>query len=120
MSNTIGVMYHGAVMELASRKRLFSRPQHPCTHALLASIPSAEPLADRERAEEHVIIREEVVSGQDVVGCRFHPRCPLGARDLCRTVEPGLDPVAPGHRVACHYPQSAESLKREALAATTA
>jgi oligopeptide/dipeptide ABC transporter ATP-binding protein len=120
MSNTIGVMYHGAVMELASRERLFSRPQHPCTHALLASIPSAEPLADRERAEEHVIIREEVVSGQDVVGCRFHPRCPLGARDLCRTVEPCLDPVAPGHRVACHYPQSAESLKREALAATTA
>jgi oligopeptide/dipeptide ABC transporter ATP-binding protein len=116
MSNTIGVMYHGRIVEQASREQLFTRPQHPCTHALLASIPSPDPAADRRRVEEHVIIREAVVSGQDVSGCRFHPRCPLGTRELCRTAEPGLDPVAPEHRVACHYPQSAESLRREALA----
>jgi oligopeptide/dipeptide ABC transporter ATP-binding protein len=120
MSNTIGVMYQGRVVELASRERLFSTPQHPCTHALLASIPSPDPLADRKRAEAHVIIREEVAAGQDVEGCRFNPRCPLGTRDLCRTIEPGLDPIALDHRVACHYPQSAANLKRQALADTAA
>ncbi len=118
MSNTIGVMYHGAVVELAPRERLFSSPKHPCTHALLASIPSSDPLVERERAEAHVIIREEVAAALEVEGCRFHPRCPLGKRDLCRTVEPGLDPVGPDHRAACHYPQSAESLKRAAAADT--
>jgi oligopeptide/dipeptide ABC transporter ATP-binding protein len=87
---------------------------------LLASIPSPDPVDDEERAEAHVIIREEVGSAQDVEGCRFHPRCPLGTRNLCRTVEPGLDPVGPDHRVACHFPQSAESLRREALADTAA
>jgi oligopeptide/dipeptide ABC transporter ATP-binding protein len=116
MSNTIAVMYHGRILEQAPRERLFSAPRHPCTHALLASIPSPDPVADRERAEAHAIIREEIASGQDVEGCRFHPRCPLGTRDICRTIEPGLDPVAPDHRAACHFPQSAESLQREAAA----
>jgi peptide/nickel transport system ATP-binding protein len=115
MANTIGVMYHGKIVELASRERLFTSPRHPCTHALLASIPSTDLAADRERVEAHAIIREEVLAGQEVDGCRFHPRCPLGTRDLCRSVEPGLDPVAPDQRVACHFPQSAESLRSEAL-----
>jgi peptide/nickel transport system ATP-binding protein len=114
MSNTIGVMYHGKIVELGSRERLFTSPRHPCTHALLASIPSPDATFERERV--HVIVREEVASRGDVEGCRFHPRCPLGMRDLCRTVEPGLDPLTPEHRAACHYPQSAESLAREAAA----
>jgi oligopeptide/dipeptide ABC transporter ATP-binding protein len=118
MSNTIGVMYHGRIVELAPRERLFAIPQHPCTHALLAAIPSPDPAADRRLAGSHVIIREEVSGGHDVSGCRFHPRCPLGTRDRCQTVEPGLDPVSSDHRVACHFPQSAESLTREALAET--
>ena len=118
MSNTIGVMYHGKIVELGSRERLFTSPRHPCTHALLASIPSPDPAFERERV--HVIVREEVASRGDVEGCRFHPRCPLGMRDLCRAVEPGLDPLTPEHRVACHYPQSAESLAREAAAEAAA
>jgi oligopeptide transport system ATP-binding protein len=120
MSNTIGVMYHGAIVELGSRERLFSRPQHPCTHALLASIPGLDPVAERNRASAHAIVREEVSPGGEVEGCRFHPRCPLGTRDLCRTIEPGLDLLAPDHRAACHYPQSAESLAREAAAEAVA
>ena len=115
MSNTIGVMYQGAIMELGSRDRLFSSPQHPCTHALLAAIPSPDPVAERMRAGSHVIIREGEASDAEVQGCRFAPRCPLGERDLCRATEPGLDPAGPGHLVACHYPQSADSLKREVL-----
>jgi oligopeptide/dipeptide ABC transporter ATP-binding protein len=107
-------MYHGRIIELASRERLFAHPQHPCTHALLASIPSPDPTIARNRVREHAIVRDEVAVEGEVEGCRFHPRCPLGTRGLCRTVEPGLDPIEPAHRAACHYPQSAESLAREA------
>ena len=112
MSSSIGVMYHGRIVELGSREQLFSSPQHPCTHALLASIPSPEPPEEQER--DHVIVHEELMSDSEVTGCRYHPRCPLGHRSRCHEIEPGLDPVGPGHRAACHYPQSAESLAREA------
>jgi oligopeptide/dipeptide ABC transporter ATP-binding protein len=112
MSNTIGVMYHGKIVELGSRQQLFSHPRHPYTHGLLASIPVPDPEIERERA--HVLVREEVTAGAEVLGCRFHPRCPLGTREICRTVEPPLDPLAPDHRAACHFPQSAESLARAA------
>jgi ABC-type antimicrobial peptide transport system ATPase subunit len=43
-------------------------------------------------------------------GCRFHPRCPLGGRDVCQSVDPRLRETGDGHSVACHFPQSAESL----------
>jgi peptide/nickel transport system ATP-binding protein len=115
MSNTIGVMYQGRIIELASRERLFARPQHPCTHALLASIPLPDPELARQQLREHVIVRDEAHQ-LEVPGCRFHPRCPLGHRDHCRTVEPGLDPVEQGHLAACHYPQSHERLAEIAAA----
>jgi peptide/nickel transport system ATP-binding protein len=114
MSSTIGVMYHGRIVELATRDELFAHPKHPCTHALLAAIPSHEPPEEAER--HHRVIREEIVTAASVEGCRYHPRCPLGARERCRTVEPGLDLVGDGHLAACHFPQSAESLAREAAA----
>jgi oligopeptide/dipeptide ABC transporter ATP-binding protein len=116
MSNTIGVMYHGRIVELGSREALFSTPRHPCTHALLASIPAPDPTAAEVETAQHVIVREEVAAGADVEGCRFHPRCPLGARQRCHAVEPLLEPLDPSHSVACHFPQSAESLAREAEA----
>jgi oligopeptide/dipeptide ABC transporter ATP-binding protein len=112
MSSSIGVMYHGRVVELGSREQLFSSPQHPCTHALLASIPSPDPPEAQE--QHHAIVHEELMSDARVTGCRYHPRCPLGRRSLCQETEPGLDPVGPGHRAACHYPQSAESLAEQA------
>lgn len=114
MSNSIGVMYGGRIVELGSREQLFSHPQHPCTHALLASIPSPEPPEALQR--QRAIVRDEAASDARVDGCRFHPRCPLGSRELCRALEPGLDLVSPGHRVACHYSQSAESLAGQAAA----
>jgi oligopeptide/dipeptide ABC transporter ATP-binding protein len=116
MASTIGVMYHGRIVELGPRDELFSYPRHPCTHALLASIPEPDPVVERRRARAHVIVRDEVPDEGEVTGCRFHPRCPLGTRTLCVAVEPGLDEVAPAHRVACHFPQSAESLAHEAAA----
>jgi oligopeptide/dipeptide ABC transporter ATP-binding protein len=114
MAGTIGVMYHGRIVELGSREQLFLQPRHPCTHALLASIPEPDPVAERARSRAHVIVREEAVSAGEVTGCRFHPRCPLGTREPCTNVEPALDEIARDHRVACHFPQSAESLAQEA------
>jgi oligopeptide/dipeptide ABC transporter ATP-binding protein len=118
MSNSIGVMYHGRIVEEGSREQLFSHPQHPCTHALLASIPSPSPPDVLER--RHTIVHEEVASDTYVEGCRYHPRCPLGSRALCQTVDPPLYPVGEGQRAACHYPQSAESLAEQAALEATA
>ncbi|HEX4518723.1 MAG TPA: oligopeptide/dipeptide ABC transporter ATP-binding protein [Gaiellaceae bacterium] len=114
MSNSIGVMYHGRIVELGSREQLFSSPRHPCTHALLASIPSLETSAELGR--ELAIVREETVAEGSTEGCRYRGRCPLGFNELCREVEPGLDPVGPGHRAACHYPQSKEELQASVAA----
>jgi len=116
MSSTIAVMHHGRVIELAPREGLFERPQHPCTHALLASIPVPDPAAARARARSHAIVREEFAASVEVEGCRFHPRCPLGGRERCRLEEPALEQAGPGHLVRCHFPQSAESLARQAAA----
>jgi oligopeptide/dipeptide ABC transporter ATP-binding protein len=117
MASTIAVMYLGRIVELGSRERLFESPLHPYTHALLASIPSGDP---EDTAREHaaeLVVRDAPGGGGLPSGCRFHPRCPLGQRELCRTVDPPLHERAPGHVVACHFPQTAESLLVEAARA---
>ena len=116
MASTVAVMYHGQMVEIGSRDSLFGSPQHPYTHALLASIPSVE----RRRPASPpptLVVREALASDAGTIpGCRFHPRCPLGERDVCRTVEPPLRETGQGHRAACHFPQSAESLLAAASA----
>jgi peptide/nickel transport system ATP-binding protein len=110
MADTIAVMYLGRIVEQGPRDSLFASPQHPYTHALLASIPPAPGEIEREQ----IVLREAPASDALPSGCRFHPRCPLGARELCRTVDPPLQATAAGHTVACHFPQSAASLLAEA------
>jgi oligopeptide transport system ATP-binding protein len=110
MADTIAVMYLGRIVEQAPRDMLFASPQHPYTHALLASIPPAPGEVQREQ----IVLREAPASDTLPSGCRFHPRCPLGERELCRTVDPPLQATATGHTVACHFPQSADSLLVEA------
>lgn len=109
MANTIAVMYLGRIVESGPREALFANPQHPYTHALLASIPP-EPGAP---VRPHIELRETAGSETLPPGCRFHPRCPLGTRDICQTVDPPLRPSGFDHTVACHFPQSAESLVAE-------
>jgi len=113
ISNRVGVMYLGKLVELADRVELFRRPRHPYTKALLSAVPIPNPLARRER----IILQGDVPSPiNPPPACRFHTRC-WKAQEICRTVEPPLETLAPGHQVACHFPENAPAAK-EAQAET--
>jgi oligopeptide/dipeptide ABC transporter ATP-binding protein len=110
MATTIAVMYRGRIVELAPTSVLFDAPRHPYTHALLSAVPPP-PGAP---APPPVVLNEAETTDALPSGCRFHPRCPLGTRSICQTVDPPVQEMAQGHHVACHFPQSAESLLSEA------
>jgi oligopeptide/dipeptide ABC transporter ATP-binding protein len=102
VSDRVGVMYLGKVVELADAKRLYTEPKHPYTGALLSAIPVADP--DTADKRERVILYGDVPSPIDPPsGCRFHPRCPK-AQDRCVTEVPPLEPKASGDLAACHFP----------------
>jgi len=95
----IAVMYLGRLVELADSETLISKPLHPYTQALIEAIPVPDPTAPKLKVE----IKGEIPNATDVPpGCSFNPRCPY-ATDRCRTEEPKLREVEPGHWVACHY-----------------
>jgi peptide/nickel transport system ATP-binding protein len=97
VSDRVGVMYLGRLVELAGKRQLFRAPQHPYTRMLLDSIPDLG-MSGRER----VPVRGEVPSPLDPPpGCSFHPRCPL-ANDRCRRELPQLRSAPTGSLVACH------------------
>jgi len=98
MSDTIGVMYLGEIVEIGSKSDLFKEQLHPYTEALFAAIPIPDPEVARERK----ILTGEVPNPTNPPkGCRFHPRCEH-AKDKCREVRPTLVDVGSGRRVACH------------------
>ena len=98
VSDEIAVMYLGRVVEHGSRDRLFARPEHPYTQALVSAVPVPDPRRRRER----ILLQGDPPSPLAVPpGCRFHTRCPL-ATDRCRAIEPELRELPDGHRVACH------------------
>jgi peptide/nickel transport system ATP-binding protein len=96
VSDRVGVMYLGRIVELADRNALFSRPAHPYTRMLLDAIPDVT-MSGRVRQP----VRGEVPNPlQPPAGCGFHPRCPH-ANERCRIERPDLKPVD-GTQVACH------------------
>ncbi|WP_405078926.1 dipeptide ABC transporter ATP-binding protein [Paenibacillus chitinolyticus] len=100
MSDRIGVMYLGKLVETAPSDELFRHPAHPYTAALLASVPRR----DRSGSPERIRLAGEIPSpANPPSGCRFHTRCPA-ATALCREVQPEWIEVGPGHSAACHYP----------------
>ncbi|AJY75698.1 ABC transporter ATP-binding protein [Paenibacillus beijingensis] len=102
ISERVGVMYLGKLVEVAPTEALFAAPRHPYTAALLSSIPRPEP--DRKR--ERIVLQGDVPSpANPPSGCRFHPRCPLAA-ERCRIEEPLLLQDESGRAVACHFPLS--------------
>jgi oligopeptide transport system ATP-binding protein len=98
VSHRIAVMYLGRIVEITDKRRLFSSPLHPYTEALLAAAPIPDPTKRKARGR---IVQGEVPSPMNPPsGCHFHPRCPY-ALPACRTIDPPLVEVLPGHRVAC-------------------
>lgn len=98
MSDRIGVMYLGGLVEVADKNSLYSEPLHPYTQALISAIPEPDPRKKKER----IILEGDVPSPIDPPsGCTFHPRCAY-AKPECQQVKPTLKEVKPGHRVACH------------------
>lgn len=99
ISDRIGVMYLGKIVESGDSDEVYDNPCHPYTRALLASIPIADP--KRALSLEHCGIEGDLPSPLHVPsGCRFHTRCPY-ATDQCRQQEPELEERTPGHMVAC-------------------
>ena len=99
ISDRVGVMYLGKLVELAETDELFGHPAHPYSAALLSAIPRPNPRRKRER----IVLTGEVPSpANPPSGCRFHTRCPY-AQDICRQEEPPMQEVAPGHWAACHF-----------------
>ena len=98
VSDRIGVMYLGKIVELTWSEELFAHPLHPYTEALLSAIPTPDPRAKRERI---VLVGDVPSPVNPPGGCRFHTRCRY-AMDVCRRVEPELVEVSTGHWAACH------------------
>ena len=99
ISDRVGVMYLGHMVEMAERNEIYRNPQHPYTKALLSAVPIPDPVLDAQR--ERVLLTGEVPSPLNPPsGCVFHPRCPV-ANDSCPAHIPELREVEPEHHAAC-------------------
>ncbi|MGE5593597.1 MAG: ABC transporter ATP-binding protein [Betaproteobacteria bacterium] len=100
LSDNVGVMYLGRLVELAPSAELYKSPLHPYTEGLLSAIPIPDPRLERER--KRIVLQGEVPSPVNPPkGCRFQTRC-THAKPVCREEDPELKQVAPGHFTACH------------------
>ncbi len=114
VSDRIGVMYLGGLVEEAQSQALYDDPQHPYTRALLSAVPVPDPELEDHR--ERILLTGDLPSpAAPPTGCRFHTRCPWRQPERCDDERPQLrmiDGAAAGHRVACHY---AEDIRSGAL-----
>ena len=99
ISDKIGVMYLGSLVEFGSKDDIFSNPLHPYTDALFSAIPYPDPDVKMNR----VALKGDIPSpANPPKGCRFHTRCPY-ATEICKTVVPEYKEYEPGHFAACHH-----------------
>ncbi|WP_311492358.1 oligopeptide/dipeptide ABC transporter ATP-binding protein [uncultured Anaerococcus sp.] len=116
ISDRIGVMYLGVMVELTDSEKIFENPLHPYTRALLQAIPRT----DVDQGQELAVIEGDIPSAvRPPKGCRFHTRCEY-AMDICKNFEPELKDVGEGHFVACHLMDVSEEEKEKAHAANLA
>ena len=101
ISDRIGVMYLGTMVEIGTSEEVFKAPLHPYTQALISAVPIADP--ELSKKSKRILIEGELPSPMNVPkGCRFCTRCPK-ATDRCREEMPKLKEVSKGHMVACHF-----------------
>ncbi|MFB9597827.1 ABC transporter ATP-binding protein [Saccharothrix longispora] len=102
ISDRVGVMYLGGLVEEATSDDLYTEPLHPYTKALLSAIPVPDPVLEDRR--ERILLTGDLPSpANPPTGCRFHTRCPWKQATKCDTERPALREVLPGHKVACHW-----------------
>lgn len=103
ISNTIGVMYLGSMVESGDKAKIFQHPMHPYTQALFSAVPVPDPGVKMKR----IILEGSIPSPTNApTGCKFHTRC-QHCMEQCKTVAPKYKEYEPGHKVACHlYDQS--------------
>ena len=100
ISDRVGVMYLGSMVEEADTEELYAHPSHPYTEALLSAIPTTD--IDKDK-KETILIEGDIPSPiNPPKGCKFHTRCRY-CTEICKHVTPVFEEVAPGHRVACHH-----------------
>ncbi len=98
ISDRIGVMYLGNIVELSTSDEIYKQPLHPYTHALISAIPDT----DIDNKKERIILQGDIPSPSNLpTGCPFHTRC-LECTKRCKEEKPVLREVASGHYVACH------------------
>ena len=113
ISDRIGVMYLGGLVEEADADDLYAQPLHPYTRALMSAVPVPDPIVEDRR--ERILLTGDLPSpANPPAGCRFHTRCPWRQETKCDTERPQLrvvtiDGVPASHRVACHWAEQIES-----------
>jgi peptide/nickel transport system ATP-binding protein len=109
VSDVIGVMYVGRLMEQAPVDALFTQPLHPYTLALMSAVPVPDP--DVEDRRRRILLTGDLPSpAAPPPGCRFATRCPFRRPGRCDNEEPQLRELAPGHAVACHWAEEIRGL----------
>ena len=102
ISDQIGVMYLGSMVEFGDKKSIFENPLHPYTQALFSAVPNPNPDVKMNR----IVLKGDIPSpANPPKGCKFHTRCPM-AKEICSHIAPVYKEYEPGHFAACHcYPQ---------------
>lgn len=99
ISDRIGVMYLGTIVETASKEELYNNPRHPYTRALLSAVPLPDPTREKDR----ILLKGDLPSPVNPPsGCLFHTRCPY-CTDKCKSSRPVMQMAAKDHGVKCHY-----------------
>jgi peptide/nickel transport system ATP-binding protein len=102
ISDTVGVMYLGGLVEEADGDGLYAEPMHPYTKALMSAVPVPNPVIEDSR--QRILLTGDLPSPADPPsGCRFHTRCPWRQSTRCHDELPLLHELVPGHKVACHW-----------------
>ncbi len=98
ISDKIGVMYLGSMMEFGSKDEIFDNPLHPYTNALFSAVPNPNP----DEKGNRILLKGDIPSpANPPMGCKFHTRCPK-VKEICKHIEPPYVEHEPGHFVACH------------------